>query len=148
MFILLVEDEDLYAKMIWTFLEQNGYTDLKRVDNALECLQQVHVDRVPDIIVLDYNLGNLDGVSTLKQIRSFRPDLKVILLSGQKDVKVAVQSIKKGAREYIIKEGGREFERLLSIIREIEAELAQKKESEKPIAKLFNKVKHFLMNND
>ncbi len=107
MFILLVEDEDLYAKMIWTFLEQNGYTDLKRVDNALECLQQVHVDRVPDIIVLDYNLGNLDGVSTLKQIRSFRPDLKVILLSGQKDVKVAVQSIKKGAREYIIKEGGR-----------------------------------------
>jgi DNA-binding NtrC family response regulator len=96
--ILIVEDEFFFANLIRTFLDKNGYKDLKHVDNALECLQQVREDRIPDIIILDYNLGNLDGVSTLKQIMAYKPDLKVILLSGQEDVEVAVQSIKKGAR--------------------------------------------------
>ncbi len=147
MFIFLVEDDDFYANLILKALEQNGYNDLKRVDNALECLQQVREDRVPDLIILDYNLGNLDGVSTLKQIRAYIPDLKVILLSAQEEVKVAIQSIKKGAREYITKEQGREFPRLLSIIREVEAEMEKKKTS-KPVKKLLDNVKHFLMDND
>lgn len=147
MFILLVEDSSYYSELIRLYLEQNGYTDVKPVDNALECLQQVREERVPDVIILDYNLGNLDGVSTLKQLKAFRPDLNVILLSEQKDVKVAVQSIKKGAREYIGKEGGRELARVVAIIREIEAEMEQKK-ANRPVRKFFSGIKDFLTNND
>jgi DNA-binding NtrC family response regulator len=147
MFILLVEDEEFYADLIRMYLEQNGYTDIKHVDNALECLQQVREERVPDLIILDYFLGNLDGVSTLKQIKAYRPELKVILLSGQKDVKVAVQSIKKGAYEYVIKQGGAELARVVSIIKEIEAETEQKKTS-KPVKNFLTKVKSFLIDND
>ncbi len=127
-------------------LEQNGYTDLKHVDNALECIQQVREDKVPDIIILDYNLGNLTGVSTLQQIMAYKPDLEVILLSGQSEVDVAVLSIKKGAREYIIKEDGA-LDKLLTVIKEIETEMARKKDS-KPVKKLFGKVKDFLMDNE
>jgi DNA-binding NtrC family response regulator len=147
MFILIVEDEFFFANLIRTFLDKNGYKDLKHVDNALECLQQVREDRIPDIIILDYNLGNLDGVSTLKQIMAYKPDLKVILLSGQEDVEVAVQSIKKGAREYITKGEEGAFDKLLTVIQEIEAEMARKKAG-KPVKKLFGKVKDFLMDND
>jgi DNA-binding NtrC family response regulator len=163
MFILLVEDDPFYANLIRMFLEQNGYTDIKHVDNALECLQQVREDRVPDLIILDYFLGtmdglsvdnpgelsnrNLDGLSTLKQIKAYKPELKVILLSGQKDVKIAVQSIKKGAYEYVVKKGGEELARVLSIIKEIETKTGQKK-TRKPVANFLTKVKSFLIDND
>lgn len=147
MFILLVEDEDFYADLIRMYLEQNGYTDIKHVDNALECLQQVRDDRVPDVIILDYNLGNLDGVSTLKQIIAYKPDLNVILLSGQKDVKVAVQSIKKGAREYVTKQGGEELGKVLAHIREIESEMLNKKATG-PVRNFIKKVRNFLTDID
>jgi DNA-binding NtrC family response regulator len=106
----------------------------------------VREDKVPDIIILDYNLGNLTGVSTLQQIMAYKPDLEVILLSGQSEVDVAVLSIKKGAREYIIKEDGA-LDKLLTVIKEIETEMARKKDS-KPVKKLFGKVKDFLMDNE
>lgn len=147
MFILLVEDEAFYAQLVQGFLKQHGYTDIKHVDNALECLQQVREDRIPDVVILDYNLGNLDGVSTLKQIRAYKPDLKVILLSGQEDVKVAVQSIKKGAREYIQKVDANALDRVLALLKEFEKEMAKRQEG-KPAKQLLIKVKRFLMDSD
>ncbi len=146
MFILLVEDDHFYASMIQELLRQNGYTDLKHFDNGLECLLQVYEDKVPDVVIMDYQLGLVNGVEVLQKIRAYKPDLRVIFMSGQKDVKVAVQSIKKGARDYITKDE-KAFERLLTVLKEIESEMTMK-EQNKPAKKLWSKVKQFLTDND
>jgi len=146
MFILLVEDDHFYASMLQELLRQNGYTDLKHFDNGLECLLQIYEDKAPDVVIMDHQLGLVNGVEVLQKIRAYKPDLRVIFMSGQKDVKVAVQSIKKGARDYITKDE-KAFERLLAVLKEIESEMTTK-EQNKPAKKLWSKVKQFLTDND
>lgn len=146
MFILLVEDDPFYATMIQELLKQNGYNDLKHIDNGLESLLQVYEERIPDVVVMDYHLGMMNGVEILQKIRAYRPDLKVVFMSGQKDVKVAVQAIKQGARDYIPKDE-RAFERLLTALKEIENEFA-KKQASRPARKLFTRIRDFIMLND
>lgn len=147
MFILLVEDDHFYATMITELLKQSGYNDFLHVDNGLECLVQVYEERVPDVVIMDQQLGMVNGVEVLQKIRAYRPDLRVIFMSGQKDVKVAVQSIKKGAREYIIKDE-HAFSRLGAVLKEIESELEREKEKGKPVKKILGKVKDFLTDQD
>ena len=118
MFILLVEDDPFYATMLQELLKNAGYDDIKHLDNGLECLLQVYEERVPDVIIMDQQLGMVNGVEVLQKIRAYKPDLRVIFMSGQKSVKLAVQSIKQGARDYI-KKDEKAFENLLPILKEI-----------------------------
>ena len=67
-------------------------------------------------------------------------------MSGQKDVKIAVQSIKQGARDYITKDD-KAFEKLLPIIRQIEEEIRLKSDN-KPVKKVISNIKKFLTDND
>ncbi len=146
MFILLVEDDHFFASMMQELLRQNGYTDIKHFDNGLECLLQVYEEKVPDIVIMDYHLGLVNGLEILQKIRAYKPSLKVIFMSGQKDVRVAVDSIKKGARDYIIKDE-KAFERLLAVLKEIGRELEQK-EASRPVNKIVSRLRNFLTFND
>jgi len=146
MFILLVEDDPFYSTMLLELLHKHGYDDLKHFDNGLECLLQIYEEKVPDVVIMDHQLGLVNGVEVLQKIRAYKPDLKVIFMSGQKDVKVAVQSIKQGAKEYITKDESA-FEKLLVVLKEIEAEI-QVKSDNKPIRKFISNVKKFLTDNN
>ncbi|MEI7499066.1 MAG: response regulator [Bacteroidota bacterium] len=146
MFILLVEDDPFYATMLIELLKNEGYDEIKHVDNGLECLLQVYEERVPDVIIMDQQLGMVNGVEVLQKIRAYKPDLRVIFMSGQKNVKLAVQSIKQGAREYI-KKDEKAFENLLPVLKEIESEMKNKSDNT-PVKKAFSKIKKFLMDND
>ncbi|HNW73945.1 MAG: response regulator [Bacteroidales bacterium] len=146
MFIVLVEDDHFYATLLQEFLRQNGYTDLKHFDNGLECLLQVYEEKAPDVIIMDYQIGLINGVEILQKIRAYKPDLQVIFMSGQKDVKVAVQSMKKGARDYIPKDE-KALERLLKVLKEMESE-GRKKQENRRAGSVLSKVKKFLTDHE
>jgi DNA-binding NtrC family response regulator len=146
MFIFLVEDDPFYSTMLIELLKNAGYDNVKHVDNGLECLLQVYEDKTPDLIIMDQQLGMVNGVEVLQKIRAYKPDLRVIFMSGQKDVKLAVQSIKQGAMDYI-KKDEYAFENLLPLLKTIEAEI-RNKTADKPIKKIFSRIKKFLMDND
>jgi DNA-binding NtrC family response regulator len=59
--------------------------------------------KMPDIVLLDYHLGSMDGVDILKQIKSINPNIQVILLSAQEKIKIAISSLKYGAYDYVEK---------------------------------------------
>jgi DNA-binding NtrC family response regulator len=146
MFILLVEDDQFYATMLTERLKAEGFDNLKHVDNGLECLLQVYEDTVPDVIIMDQQLGMVNGVEVLQKIRAYKPGLKVIFMSGQKDVKLAVQSIKQGAMDYIKKDENA-FGNLIPVLRKLEAEM--KTRSEKSATKSFlKKLKKLFMDGD
>ncbi len=85
------------------------------------CLDRM--DEKPDIVVLDYYLNAIredaqDGLQILKQIKTIAPDTQVIMVSGQEDMQTAIETIREGAYDYIIK-NERTMQRLLLVISKI-----------------------------
>ena len=58
----------------------------------------------PDVIFLDYRMEPMDGLDVLRKIKRFNPDIYLVVISGQDDMNVAVNALKYGAFDYIIKD--------------------------------------------
>jgi len=100
--IFLVDDDVLCLNLYSQFLKQLGYTNVQLFDNGNDCLTALDTAH-PDIIFLDYNMDDLNGMDVLKQIKKFDPTITVLFISGQEDIEVAVNTIKHGALDYIVK---------------------------------------------
>ncbi len=100
-YILLVEDDKESAQAMETMLTKRkiGVETVESVDQALE---RFDPDK-HDAIVTDIRLGELSGVDLLRRIREDLPDFPVILLTGFDSVDSAIQAIRLGAQDYILK---------------------------------------------
>ena len=101
--VMLVDDDELYRDSITIILKDFGIQVIAVNDGkaALEKLQYTH----PDLILLDYNMPGIDGISTLTKIR-LSPTLSsipVIMLTGVSDRKVVKKSLEAGATDFIVK---------------------------------------------
>ncbi len=100
--IFLVDDDVLCLNLYSQFLKQLGYTNVHLFDNGNDCLTGLDT-LLPEIIFLDYNMDDLNGMDVLKQIKKFDPSITVLFISGQEDIEVAVNTIKHGALDYVVK---------------------------------------------
>jgi len=105
-YIFLVDDEPIQNEMLKDYLSERFAYDLKVFDNGEDALQ--HMSLHPEIVVLDFHLSGhnknaRNGVDILKEIKDKYPDTQVIMLSGQDKIEVAVDSIKYGAYDYVVK---------------------------------------------
>jgi len=98
--VLIIEDEAILAKTMAKYLGSRGY-DVRTVSSGPDGLQSLAAF-LPDAVVLDFNLpGGLDGLEMLKRIQSFDPGIKVIMVTGQGNVRLAVDAMKAGAYDYL-----------------------------------------------
>ncbi|HTL09805.1 MAG TPA: response regulator [Chitinophagaceae bacterium] len=116
--IFLVDDDVLCLNLYKQFLKQLGYNNIFLFDNGNDCLTQLDITK-PDIIFLDYNMDELNGIDVLKQIKKFDPSITVLFISGQEDIEIAVNTIKHGALDYIVK-SSLSTEKMKSIMERIE----------------------------
>jgi len=100
--IFLVDDDVLCLNLYQQFLKQLGYTNVRIFDNGNDCLESLDTLQ-PDIIFLDYNMDELNGIDVLKQIKKFNPAITVLFISGQEDIEIAVNAMRQGALDYIVK---------------------------------------------
>ncbi|PZF71437.1 response regulator [Taibaiella soli] len=119
--IFLVDDEPIQNEMLKDYLSERFLYDIKVYDNGEEALQNLNLN--PEIVVLDYHLNAhradaKNGVEILKEIKDKAPDTQVIMLSGQDKIEVAVDSIKYGAYDYVVK-GETAFSRTENILNNI-----------------------------
>ena len=99
---IFIIDDDPFCQGIYTQCLNNiGYTDINCFDNGQDCLNQLYQE--PEIIFIDYNMQPLNGLETLKKIKRFNPDIYLVLISAQSDMQIAINSLKYGAFDYIIK---------------------------------------------
>lgn len=99
--ILVIDDDELVTSSLKRTLSQSGYD----VDIALSGkigIQKTE-DDTPDLVLLDIFLGDTNGMEVLKKIQSINPDLPVIMITGFADVQTAVNAIKMGAIDFILK---------------------------------------------
>ncbi len=104
--ILIVEDNPDHAELAVAALKKSA--DVFETDVAAtgdECLN-VLKKQDHDIILLDYSLDTSDGMSILKKIRNNNRDIPVIIVTGMGNEKIAIESMKLGAYDYIIKTSG------------------------------------------
>ena len=67
------------------------------------------------IVILDYYLGGRNGNKILKLIKAINPETEVIMLSSNEDIAVAIDSFRKGAKDYVIK-GNKSNRKIISIV--------------------------------
>lgn len=100
--IFIVEDNPVYNKLIVNYLQSKKFNRIESFLSGEECLKRI--DQKPDIIIQDYLLEGIDGIAVLKQVKKILPNTEFIFLSGQDSVDVAVNTLKLGAYDYIVKD--------------------------------------------
>ncbi|MFK5857071.1 MAG: response regulator [Bacteroidota bacterium] len=117
--IFIVDDEVIYLNILEQYIRNTGYDNITKFENGTDCLNSI--TDLPDVVFLDYYMDTLSGLDILRKIRQLNPNIFVVMISGQKDVKLAVDTMKKGAFDYIIKEDNVEtkvkdiFQRILKM---------------------------------
>lgn len=119
--IFIVDDEPLQNEMLKDYLSERFLYDITTFDNGEDALK--NMDKHPDIVVLDYHLssskpGAQNGVDILKAIKEKYPDTNVIMFSGQDKIEVAIDSMKYGAYDYVVK-GETAFSRMENVINKV-----------------------------
>ncbi|WP_299760547.1 sigma-54 dependent transcriptional regulator [uncultured Pontibacter sp.] len=100
--IFILDDDVWYSELLEYHLSLNPDYELTKFHSAKDCLTNLH--QRPDVITLDYSLPDKNGAEVLNKIREQSPDTQIIVISGQKDVATAVDLLKKGAYDYIVKD--------------------------------------------
>lgn len=116
--IFVVEDDPMYAKILSYHLSQNPDYEVTIFNSAKELLANLH--KGPSAISLDFNLPDLAGFETLKRIQNFDPELPVVIVSGQQDISTAVELLKNGVYDYVLKDSDTK-DRIWSAMRNIKS---------------------------
>jgi two-component system response regulator AtoC len=100
--VFVVDDNELYAKASRHHLALNPDNQVEVFLTGKQCLENIHTN--PNVIFLDYSLPDISGIDVLKKMKEMRPEIPVVIVSGQEDVSTAVDLLKEGAYDYIVKD--------------------------------------------
>lgn len=99
--ILVVDDERPLAVLLCRILTQAGY-QVKSADSGIKALDAIGVFS-PNLVITDLKMPDISGLELLKKVRSERPEIDFILLTAYATVENAVEAMKQGALDYLIK---------------------------------------------
>ena len=119
--IFLVDDDALYLKSLEIDFLQHADFTIETFATGEICLD--NLSHKPDVIILDYHLDGINenainGIETLDKIKSFNPDIPVVMLSSQDKIDVAINCMHHKATDYVVK-SETAFMRLQKIITSI-----------------------------
>ncbi|MBN1767754.1 MAG: response regulator [Prolixibacteraceae bacterium] len=101
--IFVVEDNRVYNKLISSYLKSNNFTNIMSFYSGEEVINNLY--RNPDIIIQDFLLDDgMNGIDVLKKAKEMGNDIEFIFLSGQDNIDVAINTMKYGAYDYIVKD--------------------------------------------
>jgi two-component system response regulator AtoC len=101
--IFVVEDDLVYSKMLRHRLSMDASFDIEVFNDGESFWSKI--DEKPSVITLDHTLPDITGLELLKKIKKEHPSIPVVVLSAQEDVTTALELLKAGAYDYIIKDG-------------------------------------------
>jgi DNA-binding NtrC family response regulator len=99
--ILIIDDDAELRKMLVQVLQREGYgvEEAGTGESGLESLQR----RVPDLVLLDLHLPEMGGIEVLERILKVNPDTPVVMITGQGNIETAVNAMKVGAVDFLLK---------------------------------------------
>ena len=99
--LMLVDDEERFLTTTRKLLERKGHVVLTAVSGQ-EALDRLKTHNV-HVVILDVKMPGMDGIATLKEIKKSFPLVEVIMLTGHATVESAIEGLKTGAFDYLMK---------------------------------------------
>ncbi len=99
--MLLVDDEERFLSTTKKLLERKSI-DVLTATSGADALELIRTNRV-HVVILDVKMPGMDGVTTLREIKSRFPMVEVIMLTGHATVESAIEGLKAGAVDYLMK---------------------------------------------
>lgn len=99
--ILIIDDDMDMCSLLSRFLQRKGY-ETDAAHSGAKGIAKVKEQKF-DVVLCDFRLGDKEGREVLHEIKSFNPQIIVIIITGYSDIKTAVDVIKQGAFDYITK---------------------------------------------
>jgi two-component system response regulator HydG len=99
--ILIIDDEKFHAETVGEILEREGY-ECTAAHSGKEAIKKLEQDEF-DLVLTDLKLGDSDGLTIVKKVKQDHLDTEVMVITGNGDVKTAVEAIKRGATHYLLK---------------------------------------------
>jgi signal transduction histidine kinase len=142
--LLIIEDSVADSELILRELRRTGFDTSCHVVQTASDFQARLKEALPDIILADYNLGQWRGMDALEMLRQNRLDIPLILVSGTLGDETAVECIKQGATDYVLKD---KLGRLPSAIHRALQEKRLRFERREAEETLANKVEELARSN-
>jgi len=100
--IFVVEDNQMYNRLVVSYLKTNKFTNVVSYLSGEDALK--NMNKNPDIVIQDYLLEGMTGIEVLIKAKKTNPNVEFIFLSGQDSIEIAINSMKYGAYDYIVKD--------------------------------------------
>lgn len=103
--VLLVDDSSTMRRIQKTQLQGLGITNIIEASDGREALDVLQGNMPVDIILLDWNMPVMDGITFLKEVRANNTykDVKIIMCTSESEKKRVVEAMKEGVNNYIVK---------------------------------------------
>jgi two-component system, NtrC family, response regulator AtoC len=101
-YVAIVDDDSAFAAYLRTFLSLRGY-EARTYTRGDELLASMKQAEAPDVVLLDVMMPGLDGLATLRALKTSRPEAQVIMLSGRNQASTIVEAVRLGAADYVVK---------------------------------------------
>lgn len=101
MIMMLVDDEERFLSTTSKLISRMGY-DVLTAGSGAEALEKLRTN-VVHVVILDVKMPGMDGLATLREIKRQYPMVEVIMLTGHATVESAIDGLKTGASDYLMK---------------------------------------------
>ncbi|MGB5931082.1 MAG: sigma-54 dependent transcriptional regulator [Cyclobacteriaceae bacterium] len=98
---MIVEDDRVFSSILEKFLTRNGYQP--EIARSARQAGEMASEQAYDFVISDYRLPDATGMELMHQLREKNPRLPVLLMTGYSDTRVAVEAMKQGAVDYVLK---------------------------------------------
>ena len=105
--LAVVDDDKSFADFARTLLTTRGY-EVDVFNSGADFLESLRAGSQPNIVLLDVMMPDVDGLETLRSIRSLNQSVQVIMLSGRQAPATIVEAVRLGAADYVLKPGDAE----------------------------------------
>ncbi|MEI7586227.1 response regulator [Runella sp.] len=104
--LFLVDDDAVFLKLLEIEFLHHADFVIETYPTGEKCMECLSHD--PDVIILDYNLDDIEkdamnGMETLDKIKSYNPDIPIVMLSSQDNIEVAINCMHHRAFDYVVK---------------------------------------------
>jgi DNA-binding NtrC family response regulator len=101
-FVMLVDDEVPFVETMAKRLNKRNFEVLQAFSGE-ECLEKLQSNQNLDVIILDVKMPGIDGLETLKRVKSEFPLIEVIMLTGHATIESGIRGMKLGAYDFLTK---------------------------------------------
>ena len=102
--IFVVENNKIYNLMVTEYLKKQDFTNVKSIYSGEECVEVVEKGETPEIVIQDYHLDGINGIDVLRKVKKISPKTEFVFLTSNENMDVAVNTIKYGGYDYIVKD--------------------------------------------